>query len=172
MIKRPNPLTGIKNYVRTRAPSIQDVVRETTSGGIVFRHNPVNNELEILLVQDARDRWTIPKGHVEEGESTQDTARREIREETGLQDITMLNWLGKTNFKYRRESSLVLMVTHVYIAYANNPDEKLVAEEWMNGIRWFSVATAQEKIAYEQIHKLMKVGVQKMIKMDVPRKDT
>lgn len=166
-MQRPRPLEGLKNYVRSkRPPSIQEVVRETTSGGIVFRHNPESKKLEILLVQDARDRWTIPKGHVEIGETTKDTALREIAEETGLKDVSITNWLGKTNFRYRRESSLVLMVTHVYMAYANNPNEQLTAEEWMNGIKWFPTSQAIGIIAYEQINKLMIVAIRKMEERD------
>lgn len=162
-MKRLRPLEGIKNYVRLhRKPPIQEVVRETTAGGIVFRKSEKNGEIEILLVQDARDRWTIPKGHVEEGETTQETALREIREETGVQDLRIMGWLGKTNFRYRRENSLILMVTHVYLVRSLNFKEVPTREEWMNGIKWFPAKQAVDEIAYEQLSKLMLVGMKKM----------
>lgn len=114
------------------------------------------------MVQDARDRWTIPKGHVEEGESTKQTALREIKEETGLTDIILKSWLGKINFRYRRESSLILMVTHIYLAEARSSTNNLIAEDWMNGIKWFPADEAIEKIAYEDISKLMMLGMKRI----------
>lgn len=162
-MKRPRPLRGFKDYVRRRRqPAIQDVVRETTAGGIIYRKNPQTGKLEFLLVQDAKDRWTIPKGHVEEGETTKQTAIREIAEETGLSDISIKSWLGKINFRYRRERSLVLMVTHIYLAEATKNTDKLTAEDWMNGIRWFPATEAVDRIAYEDISKLMLLGMKKI----------
>jgi len=80
------PIEGFRKFV-TRRPAIEEVVHETTSGGIIFRRSAKTSELEILLIKDAKNRWTIPKGHVEEGEEPKDTAEREIREETGLQEM-------------------------------------------------------------------------------------
>ena len=85
-MKRPKPLEGFKKFVNTRRkPVIKEVLREPTAGGIVYRKESGN--VEILLIQDAKDRWTIPKGHIEEGEQAKDTAAREIKEETGLEKL-------------------------------------------------------------------------------------
>ena len=97
-----------RKYFNRKKPSIQEIVREPTAGGIVFRRNE-KQEVEILLIQDAKDRWTIPKGHIEDGESAQQTALREIGEEAGLHDTEALGWLGKIHFRYRRIDKLVLI---------------------------------------------------------------
>ncbi len=115
-----------------------------------------------MLIQDAKDRWTIPKGHIEEGERANQTAEREITEETGLQEMELKGWLGKINFRYRRQNSLVLMTTQIYLGHALGDTDALQKEEWMNGIKWFDAAEALEKIEYEDIEKLILMGLKKI----------
>ncbi len=150
-----------KKYFGRRKPSIQEVVREPTAGGIVFRRNKKTNDVEILLIQDAKDRWTIPKGHIEEGETAKETAAREIGEETGLMEVNVMSWLGKIHFRYRRQQSLVLMTTQIYLVHANGA-QKLKKEEWMNGIGWFNVHEALDMIEYEDIGKLILLAMKKI----------
>ena len=161
-MKRPKPLQGIKTFVRKRRPAISEVVREPTAGGIVFRRNSKTKEIEILLIQDAKNRWTIPKGHIEEGESSKQTAAREIGEETGLKDVKIMQWLGKINFRYRRQQSLVLMTTEIFLVHALGDTDALKPEEWMNGIKWFSTSQALDKIEYEDIGKLILIALKKI----------
>jgi ADP-ribose pyrophosphatase YjhB (NUDIX family) len=161
-MKKPNPIKGIKNLVTNRRPLISEVVRETTSGGIVFRKNKQTNGLEILLIKDAKDRWTIPKGHVEPGEETGATAEREIREETGLHDMEVLSWLGKVNFRYRRSHSLILMTMHIWLVEGQGETNKLLPEDWLNDVKWMPASEAVDKIAYDDIGKLMLVGMKKI----------
>jgi ADP-ribose pyrophosphatase YjhB (NUDIX family) len=152
----------LKEYFSKHKPSIQEVVREPTSGGIVFRRNKKTGEVEILLIQDAKDRWTIPKGHIEEGETAQATAEREIREEAGLQEMEVICWLGKINFRYRRQQSLVLMTTQIYLIRGAGDTNSLNPETWMNGIGWFSFQKALDMIEYEDIGKLMLLAMKKI----------
>lgn len=161
MVKRPEPIKGVKKYWKKRRPSIQEVVREATAGGIVFRQGKKGN-VEVLLVQDAKDRWTIPKGHIEEGEAAKDTAEREVQEETGLQEMTVHNWLGKIHFRYRRQSSLVLMTTQIFLIHGQGDTNKLTKESWMNGIGWFDAHEALDMIEYEDISKLILLGLKRI----------
>lgn len=151
-----------KKYFSRRKPSIQEIVREPTAGGIVFRHAENGKGIEILLIQDAKDRWTIPKGHIEEGETAQQTARREIGEEAGLKEVDILGWLGKIHFRYRRVDKLVLMTTQIYLVRAKGNTNAIQKEEWMNGIQWFPFHEALDAIEYEDIGKLMLLAMKRI----------
>lgn len=151
---KPRKFDSFKKVLsRGKKQSIQEIVREPTAGGIIFRHG--KKDIEVLLIQDAKDRWTIPKGHIEPGETAVQTARREIAEEAGLDNVEMLGWLGKIHFRYRRIDKLVLMTTQIYLVRALGNTDAIKKEEWMNGIKWFSFNDALDEIEYEDIAKLM-----------------
>src|SRR5580704_13399989 len=134
-MQRPKPIKSFRRLV-TRRPTITEAVHETTSGGIVFRRNAKTDQVEVLLIQDAKNRWTIPKGHVEPGEEPRATAEREIREETGLKEMKVHSWLGKVNFRYRRSHTLVLMTMHIFLVEGLGDTGKLHPEDWLNDIKW------------------------------------
>lgn len=165
-MKRPKPIQTFKKLVKR--PAINEVVREPTAGGIIFRHaknGPAN--VEILLIADSKGRWTIPKGHIEEGETARQAAEREIREETGLQEMKVLDWLGKINFRYRRGSSLVLMTTEIFLVRAKGESHSVKPEKWMTGVAWLPSQEALDKIEYDDIGKLILLGLKKIRKQNL-----
>ena len=165
-MQRPKPFKSIRKFVH-RPPTIKEVLREPTAGGIIYRHGQsAKGELaiEILLIQDAKGRYTIPKGHIEEGETARQTAEREIKEEVGLAKMRVGDFLGKINFRYRRDNSLVLMTTEVYLVEAQGNTNDVRPEEWMTGLSWMPVNEALEKIEYDDIGKLILLGMQKIRK--------
>jgi ADP-ribose pyrophosphatase YjhB (NUDIX family) len=63
-----------------------------SAGGVVVRDD------HVIVVNQKGDSWSLPKGHVEKGESNLEAAKREIYEESGVKDLHLLRKLGS----YRR----------------------------------------------------------------------
>lgn len=58
-------------------------VTHHSAGGLVYKVNP-NQTIEICMIKDSYGHWTLPKGHQEANETLEETAKREISEETGI----------------------------------------------------------------------------------------
>jgi 8-oxo-dGTP pyrophosphatase MutT (NUDIX family) len=137
-------------------------VREFTAGGVVYRRSSA--KIEILMIQDHKSRWTIPKGHVEKGESLEQTALREIGEETGLVDLKIREKLDNIYFFYRRQGKLIFMTTSVFLieALKNSDELKRGDSEGIIDVKWFSVEEALKLIEYKDTEKLFRMGLEKL----------
>lgn len=157
-----NPLNSKQagNLRKMLKRPINRAVKEQTAGGVVFRRR--GKRVQFLMIRDAKGRWTIPKGHVEPGEKTATTAGREVQEETGLEKVKVLDWLGKIRFQYRRDDNLILMTQHNYLVKAQGDSDKIKKEAWMTDVRWMDAHEALEKVEYEQISKLFLIGLKKI----------
>lgn len=61
-----------------------------TAGGVVL-----NRQGQVLVVNQNRNSWSLPKGHIDPGEDALTAAQREIYEESGVKDLTLLADLGE-----------------------------------------------------------------------------
>ena len=94
-------------------PALFDAVRaefcyHEAAGGLV--HNAVGEALMIFR----NNRWDLPKGHREAGESAEETALREVEEECGISNLQLLRQLTTTFHIYREAESVVLKRTDWY----------------------------------------------------------
>ncbi|MGH7141192.1 MAG: NUDIX domain-containing protein [Minisyncoccia bacterium] len=80
---------GVSDHCAVVADLSTAPVPRESAGGVVM-----NPEGKIVVVSQHGDSWSLPKGHIDEGESTLEAARREIREESGITDITLIGELG------------------------------------------------------------------------------
>lgn len=137
-------------------------IREYTAGGMVFRRT--SDGVDILMIQDRLGRWTIPKGHVEEGERLEQTAVREVGEETGLTNLAIRAKLDKIHFFYRKEGRLIFMTTHVYLIEALGDTNAVIPEdsEGIVDAKWFPKAEALELIEYKDTERLFRIGLSKL----------
>lgn len=155
--KKTNP-----NRPKTPSPKPAKAVKEYTAGGMVYRFR--RGQLQILMIQDRVGRWTIPKGHVEPGESLPQTAIREVREETGLRRVKIRDKLDRIHFFYRKEGKLILMTTYVFLMEAVGRSDRLIPEnsEGIADVKWFSKDDALRLIEYKDTERLFRMGLEKL----------
>lgn len=101
------------------------------AGGVV-----VNEKGEVLIMR-RNERWDLPKGHWEEGESIESTAKREVREETGLEELKIEKFLCTSFHTYYMHGRYELKHTCWYIMRTLS-SQNLCAqtEEGISGLYW------------------------------------
>lgn len=149
----------------TKPNKANKAIREYTAGGLVYRD--LDGKKEFLLIKDLKERWSIPKGHVESGETLEQTAIREIGEETGLKSLKIIDKLDKIHFFYRMEGKLIFMTTFVFLIEATEADEEVVAEnsEGIIDVKWFSDVEAHDLIEYKDTKTLLQMALRKIENM-------
>ena len=107
----------------------------------------VQNERAEYLCIFNRGKWTLPKGAVEWLEPIEEAAIREVKEETGLKEVEIVEELNKTWHTFRRRRKWVLKTTHWFKMKASSDqqlipqeDEKIEAAEWKSKAEWLEVA--------------------------------
>ena len=120
------------------------MLHEKSCGAIVYRR--FHGNVEILLIKHVNSgHWSFPKGHVEGDETELETARREIKEETGLDVILDQTFRETVSYSPRRDTQKIVVY---FLALARNydfvPQEEEIAE-----IRWVDIVRATRMLTYE-----------------------
>ncbi len=105
--------------------------RITAAGGIV------KNENGKILFQYRRGKWDLPKGKLDEGETLEECAIREVEEETGLHEIHLGELIGITTHHYIEKGEKIEKETH-WFAMKVSGSQKLVPqeEEDISELKW------------------------------------
>jgi 8-oxo-dGTP pyrophosphatase MutT (NUDIX family) len=125
---------------------------EVTSGAVVYRKN--NGEIEYLLLesQNKGHFWGFPKGHVEGNETLEETAIREIREETQL--VLPIDTSFHVYTEYDLPNGNRKQMTLYTADLTQNEDIHLQAEEIKN-CGWFNYKDARERLTYDNLKELL-----------------
>jgi len=123
------------------------------AGGIV-----VDEKGKILFIKRL-NRWDFPKGKCELNESKKETAIREIKEETGITDITITDKLHCSYHIYYRNKQYVLKKTIWYQCASKNQNTIPQTEEDITEIKWVDIKQAQKMVSssYKSIIDLFSV---------------
>ena len=136
------------------------VAFEKSCGALIFRNE--GGKRSYLLLHYAGGHWDFPKGHVEVGESEEQTARREIREETGISSIEFLPGFHETvSYSFRHNTGEVAQKQVAF--FLAKTDEKLVrlSDEHI-GFAWLSYPSARKKATYENARNLLEKAEKKL----------
>jgi 8-oxo-dGTP pyrophosphatase MutT (NUDIX family) len=131
-------------YKEKQKISINDKIKQSNKRTI----------LKYLLLHYEEGHWDFPKGHVEIGETHEEAAMRETKEETGL--IVNVNPLFKEKISYFFKSNETLIHKDVYffVGEANTKEVNLSKEHI--GYVWLSYENALKKLTYENAKELLK----------------
>jgi len=128
------------------------VVRTATSAGAIILRE-IEGELKIALAQHQRtDKiWVLPKGHVEDGESIEEAALREIHEEAGLDNVQLIKHLGTiTRESIKRNGDVEHKTIHFFLAYAlENKQPHTPTDLLFTEVGWFKPEEAMKLLPYE-----------------------
>lgn len=117
---------------------------EKSCGAIVYRKYHGNTE--ILLVRSIKSgHWSFPKGHVEEGETEEETARREIKEETGLDVLLDTGFRETVTFSPKRNTKK----TVVYFVGMATSHDLVPQQEEISELKWHEIGQAVSVLTYE-----------------------
>ena len=91
-------LVGLERNIKSVMERIANtVIKSRSAGGVV-----INTKGEILIVSQKGTSWSLPKGHIEDGENKLEAAKREIYEESGIKDLELILDLGSYT-RYRMD---------------------------------------------------------------------
>jgi len=128
-----------------------------SAGGVVIRGS--SESMEVLLIKDIYGHWTWAKGHVEEGETPQDAAIREITEETGLKTLKIIDSLGEQKYGFTLEEKKIFKTVTIFLVKAALREELDIQTEEVQEAEWFTPSEALEKIEYEGSRTLTEKGI-------------
>ena len=123
----------------------------TSAGGIVVRSR--DSRPEIVLGARRRVRggrtWTLPKGTPDPGESIEETARREVTEETGLQ-VDIVGSLGSIEYSFVKAGVRIEKTVHYFLMQPRGGDLGLHDQEFEE-VRWVDIEIQHDERGRPQV---------------------
>lgn len=119
--------------------------KETSSGAVIFKRD---GEIKYLLLHYESGHWDFPRGAIELGESEEETAVRETKEETGISDLIFLpGFREKIFWFYKKEGKTIYKEAILRLAETKTEDVKISSEHI--GFKWLPYEEAMEQVTFK-----------------------
>ena len=140
---------------------------ERSAGAVIFRESKDGREYLLLHHQSVDNKrasrpvstghWSFPKGHVEKGETTTDTVRREVKEETGIKKLEFIpNFKETIRYFVNYDGQKRLKFVAFFAAKTNQ--QKVTISFEHQGFAWFSYEDAITTVTYRSDKQVLKAA--------------
>jgi 8-oxo-dGTP pyrophosphatase MutT (NUDIX family) len=137
--------------------------KEISAGAVVFRKE--GNEIYYLLLHYESGHWDFPKGHIEEKESEEEAVKREVKEETGIEDIRIIEgfkeyikyFFRKTyglNKEEKKKAPWVFKIVVFYLTQTQTKEVKISSEHI--GFKWLPYEEAMKQLTFKNAKDILK----------------
>ncbi|HEU5462305.1 MAG TPA: NUDIX domain-containing protein [Nitrososphaeraceae archaeon] len=128
---------------------------EFSCGALVYYVD--NQQIIFLLLHYFSGHWDFPKGNKERGENSIQTIRREIKEETGISDLTFIDgFVKEISYKYLRQNQLISKKVVYFLARTNTKDVVLSSEH--TDFEWDHYESALKRLTYKKSKEILTEG--------------
>ncbi|MDP3778787.1 MAG: NUDIX domain-containing protein [bacterium] len=137
---------------------------ERSAGAVIFRESSEGREYLLLhhqaienkrVVKAVAGHWSFPKGHVEKGETTEETVRREVKEETGITKLEFVPEFKET-IRYFVNYNGEKRMKFVAFFLCRTVEKKVTVSFEHQGFAWLPYEEAYETVTYPSDKKVLK----------------
>jgi bis(5'-nucleosidyl)-tetraphosphatase len=140
---------------------------ERSSGAVIFSIDK-DSGAEFLLLHHTSGHWDFPKGNIEIGEDEKQAARREILEETGIQDVNFLEgFRKKIEYRYKRGEKLIHKEVIFYLLRTNT--KKIILSNEHIAYVWNKYENAVKQLTYKNTKNVL-TEAKKFLETNSPEK--
>ncbi len=138
---------------------------EKSAGAVIFSR--ADKKIEYLLLHYQAGHWDFPKGNIEKGEKLEETVKREVKEETGIEDIKFVPGF-KENIKYfyRLKGRNIFKIVTFFLAETKTKKVKISWEHI--GYQWLPCQEAFEQLTFKNAKEVLKKAYQFLEKNVTP----
>lgn len=128
------------------------MIKETSAGIVIFRKE--RKQTLFLLLHYPSGHWDFVKGKNEKGESMQQTAIRETKEETGISDITFVSGFEEwIKYSFQHDSKTINKKVVFFLGKTKTKDV-VISHEHL-GYEWADYQTAKKRVTFDNARKVL-----------------